>query len=48
MPYPVQAPFNPATAFAGSFIPTLWSKKLLVKYYTDNQLSEIVNTAYEG
>jgi len=48
MAYPVLAPFNPATAFSGSFIPTLWSKKLLVKYYTDNQLSEITNTAYEG
>jgi hypothetical protein len=28
--YPVQAPFNPATSFSGSFIPTLWSKKLLM------------------
>lgn len=48
MPYAVQAPFNPAVAFSGSFIPHLWSKKLLVKYYVDNQLTEIVNTNYEG
>lgn len=46
--FPVQAPFNPATSFSGSFIPTLWSKKLLTKFYVDNQLAEIVNTAYEG
>jgi hypothetical protein len=46
--YPVQAPFNPATSFSGSFIPTLWSKKLLVKFYTENQLQEITNTDYEG
>jgi hypothetical protein len=48
MPYAVQAPFNPAVPFSGSFIPHLWSKKLLVKYYVDNQLTEIVNTNYEG
>jgi hypothetical protein len=46
--FPVQAPFNTANAFSGTFIPTLWSKKLLVNYYTDNQLAEIVNTDYEG
>lgn len=46
--FPVNAPYNPSNAFSGTFIPTLWSKKLLVKYYTDNQLAEIVNTSYEG
>lgn len=46
--YPVQAPFNVNPAFSGTFIPTIWSKKLLAKWYTDNQLSEIINTDYEG
>jgi hypothetical protein len=48
--YPIAggSPFNTTPAFSGVFIPTLWSKKMLVKYYTDNQLAEIVNTAYEG
>jgi hypothetical protein len=46
--YPVNAPFNTNPSFSGSFIPTLWSKKLLAKYYVDNQLAEIVNTDYEG
>lgn len=40
--------FDTTTSFSGSFIPTLWSKKLLVKYYVDNQLTEIANTDYEG
>lgn len=39
---------NSAVAFSGSFIPTLWSKKLNAKFYVDNQLAEIVNTNWEG
>jgi hypothetical protein len=27
--YPVNAPFNTNPAYSGTFIPTLWSKKLL-------------------
>lgn len=48
MAYAVQAPFNTSTAYSGSFIPQLWSKKLNAKYYVDNQLAEIVNTNWEG
>lgn len=48
MAFTVQSPFNTATAMSGSFIPTLWSKKLNAKYYVDNQLTELVNTNWEG
>lgn len=48
MAYGVQAPFNTSTAHSPAFIPTLWSKKLNAKYYVDNQLTEIVNTNWEG
>lgn len=48
MAFGVQAPFNTATAHSPAFIPTLWSKKLNAKYYVDNQLTEIVNTNWEG
>lgn len=46
--FPVNAPFNTDPAYSGSFIPTLWSKKLLIKFYQNLMLSEIVNTDYEG
>lgn len=48
MAYPVQAPFNTNPAYAGSFIPTLWSGKLLAKFYSNTMLSEVTNTDYEG
>lgn len=48
MVYPVQAPFNTSTAYTGSFIPTLWSGKLLAKFYQNTMMSEIFNTDYEG
>lgn len=48
MPYPVQAPFNTNPAYAGAFIPTLWSGKLLAKFYSNTMLSEVTNTDYEG
>lgn len=48
MAFGVQAPFNTSTAHSPAFIPTLWSKKLNAKYYVDNQLTEIVNTNWEG
>jgi hypothetical protein len=46
--YPVQAPFNTSTSYSGAFIPTLWSGKLLAKFYQNTILSEICNTDYEG
>ena len=46
--YPVNAPFNTSIAYSGTFIPTLWSKKLLVKFYEQTMLTEVTNTDYEG
>jgi hypothetical protein len=48
MTYPVQAPFNTNPAYSGAFIPTLWSGKLLAKFYQNTMLSEVTNTDYEG
>jgi hypothetical protein len=48
MTFPVQAPFNTNPAYSGSFIPTLWSGKLLAKFYQNTMMSEIFNTDYEG
>jgi hypothetical protein len=48
MTFPVQAPFNTSPAYSGSFIPTLWSGKLLAKFYQNTMMSEICNTDYEG
>jgi hypothetical protein len=51
MPYPVGSPYSGATpnpAYAGIFIPTLWSGKLLEKFYNATVLAAISNTDYEG
>ncbi len=40
--------FNTTPAFSGSFIPTIWSGKLNVKYYATTVFGEIANTNYEG
>ena len=48
MPYPVQAPQNTSPAYSGTFIPTLWSSKLIVKLYATTVFGEIANTDYEG
>lgn len=37
---------NPS--YSGSFIPTLWSGKLLAKFYQNTILAEVTNTDYEG
>ena len=46
--YPVSGSFATNPSYSGTFIPTLWSKKLLVKFYQNTMLSEIANTDYEG
>jgi len=46
--FPVQSPFNTNPSYSGAFIPTLWSGKLLAKFYQNTMLSEIANTDYEG
>jgi hypothetical protein len=42
------APFLTSPTMSAAFNPLLWSKKLNAKYYVDNQLTEIVNTNWEG
>ena len=46
--YPVQAPYNTNPSYSGSFIPTLWSKKLNAKFYQNTMMTELFNTTWEG
>ena len=52
MPFPVATtPWlgaNPSPAYAGIFIPEIWSGKLLEKFYAATVLAAIANTDYEG
>ena len=54
MPYPLSgSPFpagsaNPVTAYSGTFIPEIWSAKLIEKFYASTVLHAISNTDYEG
>jgi hypothetical protein len=40
--------FDTTPSYSGAFIPTLWSGKLLAKFYQNTMLSEVANTDYEG
>ena len=40
--------FNTTPAASGTFIPTIWSGKLNVKFYATTVFGEIANTMYEG
>jgi hypothetical protein len=48
--YPVTGSgvFDTNPSYSGAFIPTLWSGKLLAKFYQNTMLSEVSNTDYEG
>ena len=48
--YPVtgSGAFDTTPSYSGAFIPTLWSGKLLSKFYQNTMLSEVTNTDYEG
>lgn len=48
--YPVtgSGAFDTTPSYSGAFIPTLWSGKLLAKFYQNTMLSEVTNTDYEG
>ena len=46
--FPTSGDFSTNPEYTGSFIPTLWSGKLLAKFYQNTMLSEIMNTDYEG
>jgi hypothetical protein len=51
MPFPIGTPWagsNPSPAYAGIFIPEIWSGKLLEKFYAATVLAAIANTDYEG
>lgn len=46
--FPTTGAFTTNPTYTGSFIPTLWSGKLLAKFYQNTMLAEICNTDYEG
>jgi len=46
--FPVSGGFNTTPSYSGAFLPTLWSGKLLAKFYQNTILSEVTNTDYEG
>jgi hypothetical protein len=48
--YPVTGAgdFDTNPSYSGAFIPTLWSGKLLAKFYQNTMLAEVTNTDYEG
>jgi hypothetical protein len=51
MAFPVGTPWsgsNPSTAYSGTFIPEVWSGKLVEKFYKATVLGAIANTDYEG
>ena len=56
MAYPVATPANsfpagsanPNPAYSGTFIPEIWSGKLIEKFYASTVLAAISNTDYEG
>lgn len=56
MAYPVASPANsfptgsanPNPAYSGTFIPEIWSGKLIEKFYASTVLAAISNTDYEG
>ncbi len=46
-PYPAGSA-NPSPAYSGTFIPEIWSGKLIEKFYATTVLAAIANTDYEG
>jgi hypothetical protein len=45
---PVLAPFNTSPAYSGTFIPSVWSSKLNVKFYAATTFGDVSNTNWEG
>jgi len=48
MAFPVAAGSVVSPAYSGTFIPEVWSGKLIDKFYAATVLSAISNTNYEG
>jgi hypothetical protein len=46
--FPVVAPFNTNPAYSGTFIPSVWSSKLNVKFYAATTFGDVSNTNWEG
>lgn len=47
-PLPTAASAAPSPAYSGTFIPEIWSSKLVEKFYDATVLAAIANTDYEG
>ena len=45
---PVLAPFNTTPSYSGTFIPSVWSSKLNVKFYAATTFGDVSNTNWEG
>lgn len=45
---PVGAPYNTNPSYSGTFIPTIWSSKLNVKFYASSVFADICNRNWEG
>lgn len=48
MAYPIAAGSVVSPAYSGTFIPQIWSSKLIEKFYDATVLAAISNTNYEG
>lgn len=46
--YPVAGAYAVTPSYSGTFIPTLWSSKMIAKFYAATVFGEIANTDYEG
>ena len=46
--YPVQSPFNVTPSYSGTFIPSIWSSKLNIKFYASTTFGDVSNTNWEG
>jgi hypothetical protein len=44
----VQSPFNTSPSYSGTFIPTIWSSKLNIKFYAATTFGDVSNTNWEG
>jgi len=45
---PVQSPYDTNPSYSGTFIPTIWSSKLNVKFYAASVFADICNRNWEG
>lgn len=48
MAYPIAAGSVVTPAYSGTFIPQIWSEKLVEKFYATSVFPAISNTDYEG